>query len=149
MRMKSVLLVAALALSLSARGFAQAAERISVTFATQDDDKAGNTHVEDHLVCDNRDVATLICCSANGDLDHWNANTTTSRDMNIVEHFEKGRLAGCHFVFGMKSTGSDTWKVIPSLTIYYDGSSVDWHFPYTVLKSENNTPTSKTFALPQ
>ena len=147
--MKSVLLVAALALSLSAQGLAQAAERISVTFATQDDDKAGNTQVEDHLVCDNHDVATLICCGANGDLDHWNANTTTSRDMNIVEHFNKGRLAGCHFVFGMKSPGSDTWKVIPSLTIYYDGSRVDWHFPYTVLTSDKNTPTSKTFGLPQ
>jgi hypothetical protein len=146
--MKSVLLVAALMLSLSPRGLAQAAERISVTFATQDDDKAANTQVEDHLVCDHHDVATLICCGANGDLDHWNVNTTTSRDMNIVEHFDKGRLAGCHFEFGMKSPGSDTWKVIPSLTIYYNGSRVDWHFPYTTLTSEKNTPTSKTFALP-
>lgn len=146
--MKNVLLVAALALSLSTRGLGQAAERISVTFATQDDDKAGNTQVQDHLVCDNHDVATLICCGANGDLDRWNVNTTTSRDMTIIAPFQKGRLAGCHFVFGMKSPGSDTWKVIPSLTIYYDGSRVDWHFPYTVLKSDNNTPTSKTFALP-
>ena len=147
--MKNVLLVAALMLSLSAAGFGQAAERISVTFATQDDDKAGTTQVEDHLVCDNHDVATLICCGSNGDLDRWNVNTTTSRDMNFVEHFNKGRLAGCHFVFGIKTAGSDTWKVIPSLTIYYDGSRVDWHFPYTTLKSDNNTPASKTFDLPQ
>jgi hypothetical protein len=149
MRMKNVLLVAALALSLSTRGLAQVAERISVTFATQDDDKAGNTQVEDHLVCNHHDVATLICCGANGDLDHWNVNTTTSRDMTIIAPFQKGRLAGCHFVFGMKSPGSDTWKVIPSLTIYYDGSRVDWHFPDTMLKSDKNTPTSKTFDLPQ
>lgn len=147
MRMKNVLLVAALMLSLSTRGSAQAAERVSVTFATQDDDKAGNTQVQDHLVCDNHDVATLICCSAGRDIDRWNANTTTARDMTIVEHFAKGRLAGCHFVFGMKAAGSDTWKVIPSLTVYYDGSRVDWHFPYTVLKSDG-TLVSKTFDLP-
>jgi hypothetical protein len=49
----------------------------------------------------------------------------------------------------MKAAGSDTWNVIPSLTIYYDGSRVDWHFPDTMLKSDKNTPTSKTFDLPQ
>jgi hypothetical protein len=147
MGMKIVLLVAMLMLSLSTRGLAQAAERVSVTFATQDDDKAGSTQVQDHLVCDNHDVATLICCNAGRDIDRWNVNTTTARDMTIVEHFAKGRLAGCHFVFGMKAAGSDTWKVIPSLTVYYDGSRVDWHFPYTVLKSDN-APTSKTFDLP-
>jgi hypothetical protein len=147
--MRNVLLVGTLLLSTSAVVLAQAAERISVTFATQDQGKAGSSQVEDHLVCDNHDVATLICCSGNGDLDQWNANTTTSRDMNFVEHFNKGRLAGCHFVFGMKSPGSDTWKVIPSLTIYYDGSRVDWHFPYTTLTSDKNTRASKTFGLPQ
>jgi hypothetical protein len=147
MRMKNVLLVAALVLSLSTGGLAQAVARISVTFATQDDDKDWNTQVQDHLVCDNHDVAALICCNADQNTDHWNVNTTTSRDMNIVEHFVKGRLAGCHFVFGMKPAGNDTWKVIPSLTIYYDGAREDWHFPYTVLKSDN-TPTSKTFDLP-
>jgi hypothetical protein len=147
MRMKNVLLVAAFLLSISTRGLGQAAERVSVTFATQDDDKAGNTQVQDHLVCDHHDVATLICCNANQDSDHWNVTTTTARDMTIVEPFAKGRLAGCHFVFGMKAAGNDTWKVIPSLTIYYDGSREDWHFPYTVLKSDK-TPTSKTFDLP-
>ena len=145
--MKSVLLLAALALSLTSQGFGQDAERISVTFATQDDDKAGNTQIQDHLVCDNHDVATLLCCNGGQDNDHWNVNTETSRDMNIVEPFQKGRLVGCHFVFGMKAAGTDTWKVIPSLTIYYNGSRVDWHFPYTALRSDK-TVVSKTFALP-
>jgi len=145
--MKKLVLVASLVLSLSAAGFAQAVARISVTFATQDDDKDGKTQVQDHLVCDNHDVATLLCCNADQDLDHWNTNTTTSRDMTIVEPFVKGRLAGCHFVFGIKSAATDTWRVIPSLTIYYDGAREDWHFPYTVLTSKN-TPTSKTFGLP-
>jgi len=146
-RMKNVLLAAALLLSLSSGGHAQAVARISVTFATQDDDKGWNTQVQDHLVCDNHDVATLICCNADHDSDHWNVHTTTSRDMNIVEHFVKGRLAGCHFVFGMKPAGNDRWTVIPSLTIYYDGSREDWHFLSTVLKSDS-APTSRTFDLP-
>ena len=145
--MRNMLLVTALMLSVSTAGLAQAVARISVTFATQDDDKDGTTQVQDHLVCDNHDVATLLCCNAAQDIDHWNANTTTSRDMNIIEHFVRGRLAGCHFVFGMKPAASDTWRVIPSLTIYYDGAREDWHFPYTVLKSAN-TPTSRTFDLP-
>jgi hypothetical protein len=148
MRMKNVLLVAALMLSVSTRGVGQAAERVSVTFATQDDDKDGSTQVQDHLVCNHHDVATLLCCGANQDNDHWNVNTTTARDMKIVEPFQKGRLTGCHFVFGMKPEGSDTWKVIPSLTIYYNGSRVDWHFPYTVLKSDKSALTSTTFDLP-
>lgn len=66
---------------------------------------------------------------------------------HIVEPFQKGRLVGCHFVFGMKAGGTDTWKVIPSLTIDYNGSRVEYHFPYTALRSEK-TVVSKTFALP-
>jgi hypothetical protein len=147
MRMKSVLLVVALTLALSVQALGQAAERISVTFATQDDDKSGTTQIQDHLVCDNHDVAVLLCCGANQDNDHWDVNTTTSRDMTVVEPFQKGRLVGCHLVFGMKAAGIDTWKVIPSLTIYYDGSRVDWHFPLTTLKSDK-TEVSTTFALP-
>jgi hypothetical protein len=145
--MRNTLLVVGLMLSLSSPAFCQAAERVSVTFATQDDDKAGNTQVQDHLVCDHHDIATLTCCNSNQDNDHWNANTTTSRDMTIVEPFQKGRIIGCHFVFGIKAADTDTWKVIPSLTIYYNGSRVDWHFPYTVLTS-NKTVVSQTFALP-
>lgn len=145
--MRNVLLVSALLLALSPAGLAQAAERISVTFATQDDDKDLSTQVQDHLVCNNHDVATLICCNADHDLDHWDVNTTTSRDMTIVEPFVKGRLEGCHFVFGIKAATNDTWKVIPSLTIYYDGSRVDWHFPETVLTSDKKL-VSKTFELP-
>lgn len=145
--MKTMLLMTALILSLSARAHAQAAERVSVTFATQGDDKAWNTQVEDRIVCDDHDVATLTCCNAEQDTDHWDVNTTTTRDLTIVVPFQKGRLAGCHFVFGMKAVGNDTWKVIPSLTVYYDGSRVDWHFPYTTLKSDG-TPTSTTFELP-
>ena len=82
--------------SLSTTGFAQAAERVSVTFATQDDDKAWNSQIQDRLVCDDHDVATLTCCNADQDTDHWDVNTTTARDMTIVEPFQKGRLAGCH-----------------------------------------------------
>ncbi len=145
--MKSLLLIAVLAVSVSAQGLAQEAARISVTFATQDDDKAGTTQIVDHLVCGHHDVATLICCNANQDLDHWNVNTVTSRDMQIVEPFQKSRIVGCHFVFGMKPSGEETWKVIPSLTIYYNGSRVDWHFPYTALAS-NGKLTSRTFDLP-
>jgi hypothetical protein len=96
MRMKSVLLVVALTLALSVQALGQAAERISVTFATQDDDKSGTTQIQDHLVCDNHDVAVLLCCGANQDNDHWHptrrpfwkgsttvmsrVNTTTSRE---------------------------------------------------------------------
>lgn len=145
--MKSVLVVAALALALSAQALGQAAERVSITFATQDEPKSGTTQVHDHLVCDNHDVAVLLCCGANQDNDHWDVSTTTARDMTIVEPFQKGRLVGCHLVFGMKAAGTDTWKVIPSLTIYYDGSRVDWHFPLTTLKSDNKA-VSKTFGLP-
>jgi hypothetical protein len=146
--MKNVLLATVLSMMMSTAGLAQAVARISVTFATQDGDKDWSTQVQDHLICDNHDVATLLCCNADHDRDHWNANTTTARDMNIAEHFVKGRLVGCKFVFGMKPAGNETWKVIPSLTVYYDGSRVDWHFPYTVLQSDG-TATSKTFALPQ
>lgn len=145
--MKNALLAAGLALSFPAVVLAQAAERISVTFATQDGEKSGTTQIQDRLVCDNHDVAILLCCNANQDIDRWSANTTTSRDMKIAEPFQKGRLVGCHLVFGMKAEATDTWKVIPSLTIYYDGSRVDWHFPYTTLKSEKAL-VSKTFALP-
>lgn len=145
--MKGILLAAALVLSLHGQVSGQAAERISVTFATQDDDKAANTQVRDRLVCDNHDVATLLCCNSGQDNDHWNANTTTSRDMQIVEPFQKGRIVGCHFVFGIRAAAADTWSVTPSLTIYYDGSRVDWHFPNTTLTS-NSKPASITFSLP-
>ncbi len=145
--MRNLLLAVAVAMSLSGHAFAQAAERVSVTFATQDDGKSGTTQVQDRLVCDHHDVAILLCCNGNQDLDRWNANTTTSRDMNIVEPFQKGRIVGCHFEFGIKAAGTDTWKVIPSLTIYYDGSRVDWHFSSTTLTSSNKL-TSRTFDLP-
>ena len=83
-----------LLLSASLTGFAQKATKITITYATTSDDKDWDTAVRDNIVCNGITVAELNCCNQNRQMDHWDNNSTTSRDILSPQPFQKGSLHG-------------------------------------------------------
>jgi len=116
---------------------AQTIKSISIAFATTDDDKDWNSQVRDRIVCNNLNQATLNCCSADRNGDHWDNNSTHSAPMSlVVNNIQKGALNGCTIYFGMAPVGHDTWIFIPTLTVTYtDGSQNQQTFAKLTLAS--------------
>ena len=128
-----------LLLSASLTGFAQKATKITITYATTSDDKDWDTAVRDNIVCNGITVAELNCCNQNRQMDHWDNNSTTSRDILSPQPFQKGSLHGCTFNFGMIAAGKDTWNVVPQFQVFYnDGTNEIYTFPEVNLTSNNN-----------
>jgi hypothetical protein len=140
MRYKMWLSLATLIVSLvSGTAVAQSIKAIKVTFATTSDDKDWNTQVRDRIVLNGQDVATLFCCSADHNGDHWPDHGTTSAPMQIVNSVSKNDLHSATFVAGMTAVGHDTWIFIPTVTVTYsDGTEEQWTFPETTLSSNNS-----------
>ena len=145
--MKKVLLISCLVLCISGLAFAQQVQKITITYATTGDDKDWNTQGRDNIVCNGVVMAELNCCDQDKNIDHWNDQSTTSRDMVHVQPFMKGALTGCTFNFGMVAKANDTWQVIPSITVFYrDGTNVSQTFDEKSLKSSSSL-TSVPFPL--
>jgi hypothetical protein len=137
--MKKTLLIIALALCSSLAAVGQTATKITLTFNTTGDDKDWNTEMRASFVCNNITIAQLDCCNQNHSMDHWDNNSTTSRDILNPQPFTKGSLAGCIYHLGIVAVGNDTWKVIPTVQVFYsDGTSVTQSWPETTLISSNN-----------
>ena len=115
------------------------ATSIIVSFRTTGDDKDWDTQVRDRVVVNGADMATLFCCSADHESDHWIKGSTNARPMTIVQQIQKGSLQGGTFVLGEVANGHDQWIFIPTLTVNYDdGTKEEWTFQETTLTSDNN-----------
>ncbi len=115
------------------------AKTVTMKFVTTSDDKDWNTQVLDRLVVNGVDVATLSCCSADRNGDHWDNNSTHTAPMQIVQTINKGDLPGQTLVLGMLPVGNDRWIFIPTLIVQYDDNSTDeWTFQETTLVGDNN-----------
>lgn len=137
--MKKAFLMTALVLFTSITGLAQTLTKVTITYATTGDDKDWNTQVRDNITCNGLIVAQLNCCDQNQNMDHWNNNTTTSRDILSPQAVSKASLSGCTFNFGMVAVGNDTWKVIPTIQMFFDvGPSITQGFPEQWLISDNS-----------
>lgn len=145
--MTRAIFASALLLFASLTGFAQRATKITITYTTTAQDKDWNSQVRDSIVCNGITVAELDCCDQNRQMDHWDHNTTTSRDILSPQPFLKGSLHGCTFNFGMIAVGNDTWSVVPQIQVFYDdGSNEIQNFTEVVLQSSSSL-ASKAFPL--
>ena len=136
--MKTALTLAMAGL-LSLANFAQAqtATKVTITFHTTDDDKDGDTQVQDRIMIGGNEVAELFCCSVHANGDTFGNNSVTSRDMQITQSFSKADLrSGASLVLGMTPHGNDNWHFVPSLDIQFsDGTSRHWAFDQVELDS--------------
>jgi hypothetical protein len=145
---KAMLAAVLLLFSSTVNAVAQKATKITLTFNTTSDDKDWNTEMRASFVCNGLVVAQLNCCNQNHDMDHWDNNSTTSRDILSPQPFAKGSLAGCTYILGIVAVGNDTWAVIPTVDVYYDdGSHTTQTFNQTVLTSSSSNLYSKSFPL--
>ena len=127
--MKRIMLTFGLILSMSHIGLGQTATKVTLTFNTTSDDKDWNSEMRANIVCKGVTVAALDCCNQNHQMDHWDNNSTTSRDILSPQPFAKGSLSGCTFNLGIVPVGNDTWNVIPTIQVLYsDGTTETFSF---------------------
>jgi len=78
-------------------------------------------------------VAALECCSSDHKIDHFNNDTTTSRDLAIVgaPTVQASQHGTLHL--GIQPVGNDTWDVIPTLILKFsDGSTIQKGFQQAI-----------------
>jgi hypothetical protein len=120
----------------------------TMTFDTTVDDKDYDTQVRDHIECDGKTVATLECCSADHQKDHWVRNTSESRDMTVLsKSVKRDQLDQCKLVIGIVANGDDNW-VFPKLRVtFVGGKTENWTFKETTLHSLHSNEVTTTYFL--
>lgn len=124
--------------------------QIQVRMQTTGDDKDGDTQVLDTITLkDGRQVASLDCCSAGGQVDTWGAGADQTRPFNhLTPNVTRGELLGATVTIGMRTNGNDTWQFTPTLIVSYDSGAQDtWGFGNTALSSGGGY-VSRQFKIP-
>jgi len=122
--------------------------KFTITFRTTSDDKDYDTQVQDRIIFNNVDTASLYCCSGGSSSDYWSDGSAVSRDISILHAIDKAAVPNCTLVLGSRAYGDDKWVFVPTLHIQYsDGTSEDRTYGGTTLNSRGGEAVVRRYRI--